>query len=289
MTTTPHDLRQLADRFSEGWHDGIKIDASDVILLTDAAAEIERLRQIAHLIGNIFVHGNFKAETYNERQLEKLLRAEGFFWDSLAEFEAALTIKLLPLPSLSTSRPLRKAIIEWTNAEIGIEATECCSAMSTGQCNDCPLTAPIRPQAAQPYGPEVTTDAAVKKLCGSLREDLDYAWTWHCNIAMMAFDAGCPHDAANEGAARFMQLLAGVDTRKHPGFAGTQTQPMQNDAAQQPAPAWHYAPTVPGLWICQQAYTGNMQAFEVTDPVALAMNLEIEGRWYGPIPMEDQT
>jgi len=57
----------------------------------------------------------------------------------------------------------------------------------------------------------------------------------------------------------------------------------------QTAPAWHYAPTVPGLWMCQQAYTGNMQAFEVTDPVALAMNLEIEGRWYGPIPMEDQT
>jgi len=25
----PNDLRKLADRFSEGWHDGIKIDASD--------------------------------------------------------------------------------------------------------------------------------------------------------------------------------------------------------------------------------------------------------------------
>lgn len=31
------DLRALADRFSEGWHDGIKIDASDIVLLSDAA------------------------------------------------------------------------------------------------------------------------------------------------------------------------------------------------------------------------------------------------------------
>ena len=31
------DLRSLADRFSEGWHDGIKIDASDILLLSDAA------------------------------------------------------------------------------------------------------------------------------------------------------------------------------------------------------------------------------------------------------------
>jgi hypothetical protein len=31
------ELRQLADKFSEGWHDGIKIDASDIVLLADAA------------------------------------------------------------------------------------------------------------------------------------------------------------------------------------------------------------------------------------------------------------
>jgi hypothetical protein len=32
----------LADRFSEGWHDGIKIDASDIVLLTDVANAIEQ-------------------------------------------------------------------------------------------------------------------------------------------------------------------------------------------------------------------------------------------------------
>lgn len=31
------DLEKLADRFSEGWHTGIQIDASDVMLLLDSA------------------------------------------------------------------------------------------------------------------------------------------------------------------------------------------------------------------------------------------------------------
>jgi hypothetical protein len=35
-------LRELADRFSEGWHDGIKIDASDIMLLAMAASAIEQ-------------------------------------------------------------------------------------------------------------------------------------------------------------------------------------------------------------------------------------------------------
>ena len=52
--------------------------------------DAERYRKIANLIGNIFVHGNFKAETYNERELEKLLREVGCFWETLAEFDAAI-------------------------------------------------------------------------------------------------------------------------------------------------------------------------------------------------------
>ena len=38
------ELRELADRFSEGWHDGIKIDASDIMLLSMAASQIEQSR-----------------------------------------------------------------------------------------------------------------------------------------------------------------------------------------------------------------------------------------------------
>lgn len=55
------------------------------------ARDVERLRRIAWLIGCIFVHGNFKAETFNERELEKLLRENGTFWDSLEQFDAALS------------------------------------------------------------------------------------------------------------------------------------------------------------------------------------------------------
>jgi hypothetical protein len=50
----------------------------------------EKYRRIAWLIGSIFVHGKFKAETHNETELEKLLRETGNFWESIADFDAAL-------------------------------------------------------------------------------------------------------------------------------------------------------------------------------------------------------
>ena len=49
-------------------------------------------------------------------------------------------------------------------------------------------------------------------------------------------------------------------------------------------PAWHDAPTCAGLWVCRQAITDNVQAYEVTDQVALNRNLKLKGQWYGPIP-----
>ncbi len=135
--------------------------------------------------------------------------------------------------------------------------------------------------------PEPSTEVAVGKLCKSLREDLDYAWAWHCNIAMAAFDAGCPHDVANEGAARFMQLLAGVDTREHPAFQGTQDHPMRNDKTAPAQPAWHDAPTVPGVWICDEGdicYTWTAHNIEILDQFDPGDGL----RWYGPIPEDRQ-
>ncbi len=58
--------------------------------LTALRKEAAGLKRIAWLIGSIYVHGNFKAETMNERELESLLRANGTFWESLADFDAAL-------------------------------------------------------------------------------------------------------------------------------------------------------------------------------------------------------
>ena len=54
-------------------------------------------------------------------------------------------------------------------------------------------------------------------------------------------------------------------------------------------PAWHDAPTVPGLWVCRQAITDNVQAYEVTDQMALNRNLKLKGQWYGPIPEDKQS
>lgn len=59
----------------------------------DLEAENARLRKIAWLIGSIFVHGNFKAETSNERELETLLRENGTFWESLADFDARAALE----------------------------------------------------------------------------------------------------------------------------------------------------------------------------------------------------
>lgn len=56
---------------------------------TEPTEELIRLRKIALLIGNIFVHGNFIAETANERELEELLRENGTFYDNLEEFDVA--------------------------------------------------------------------------------------------------------------------------------------------------------------------------------------------------------
>ncbi len=59
-------------------------------------------------------------------------------------------------------------------------------------------------------------------------------------------------------------------------------------AAKATRPAWHDAPTCAGLWVCRQAITDNVQAYEVTDQMALNRNLKLKGQWYGPIPEDRQ-
>lgn len=47
----------------------------------------------------------------------------------------------------------------------------------------------------------------------AMKTDPSYAWGWHCNLAMMAYDAGAPHDEANARAADFMEIVFDADTR----------------------------------------------------------------------------
>lgn len=53
---------------------------------------------------------------------------------------------------------------------------------------------------------------AVKALSYAFKLDPDFAWTWHCNLAMMAIDAGAPYVHAQRSAANFMKTLFGADT-----------------------------------------------------------------------------
>lgn len=38
----------------------------------------------------------------------------------------------------------------------------------------------------------------------AVNEDDEYAWSWHCSIAVSVMDAGGNHKDANKAAARFM-------------------------------------------------------------------------------------
>ena len=67
-------------------------------------------------------------------------------------------------------------------------------------------------------GKSMSTKTAYETLRVALQSDSSYAWGWHCNIAMSAYDAGCDYIIANKGAASFMQLAFGVDTTKLPEY-----------------------------------------------------------------------
>ena len=54
------------------------------------SVDVPRLVRVAELIGSIFYYGDFKAETLNERELEKELRALGYFFESEDELMAKL-------------------------------------------------------------------------------------------------------------------------------------------------------------------------------------------------------
>lgn len=50
-------------------------------------------------------------------------------------------------------------------------------------------------------------------------QDPDYAWGWHCNLAMPIMDAtGITHEQANMAAAHLMQHLWKCDITTHPNY-----------------------------------------------------------------------
>lgn len=70
---------------------------------------MDNKERICFLIGSIYFYGNFKAETANERELEKLLREEGFFFDSEDQLMAALKQQKAGAAT-SPNKPMAKSL-----------------------------------------------------------------------------------------------------------------------------------------------------------------------------------
>lgn len=62
---------------------------------------------------------------------------------------------------------------------------------------------------------------ALDVLSNAMKNDSEYAWTWHCNLAMMAVDAGAGYKEANERASSFMLGLFGINTAENPCYKVT--------------------------------------------------------------------
>jgi len=69
----------------------------------------------------------------------------------------------------------------------------------------------LREALAEQPAQQEPVPAAMKTVIQAMQQDPDYAWSWHCNIAMAFVDAGGDHYTGNQGAARFMKMLANVE------------------------------------------------------------------------------
>lgn len=66
----------------------------------------------------------------------------------------------------------------------------------------------------------------MQALHAAIHADPEYAWSWHCNLAVPIMDAaGTSHKDANRAAALIMAQVFGYDITTHPHFVwGKSTQ-----------------------------------------------------------------
>lgn len=64
--------------------------------------------------------------------------------------------------------------------------------------------------------------SAMQSLTAALQADSEYAWSWHCNLAMPIMDSlKCSHTQANQAAATLMQHLFHIDIRRNRNWSNT--------------------------------------------------------------------
>lgn len=65
----------------------------------------------------------------------------------------------------------------------------------------------------------ITIAQAFARLKAAIADDPDYAWAWHCNLAMPIKDElDVSHEQANQAAARLMRHTFDFDSAEHPYF-----------------------------------------------------------------------
>ena len=103
----------------------------------------------------------------------------------------------------------------------------------------------------------------------------DYSGTWY--------------DAAIRTLGAYRDAMNAIHERESPTFMG---EPVLRDEPDKPAdkpptPAWHDAPTEPGIWLCDE---GGPDCYTSTAHNIVLLNdpaLKDDGcRWYGPIPQD---
>jgi hypothetical protein len=67
------------------------------------------------------------------------------------------------------------------------------------------------------------SNMSIKKELGvikkAMEEDSDFAWSWHCNLAMPIKDlTNLPHRKCNQIAAFLMKHLFEIDTSENPNY-----------------------------------------------------------------------
>lgn len=65
---------------------------------------------------------------------------------------------------------------------------------------------------------QISVVQAMRVLSAAMKTDPDYAWSWHCNLAMAMYDQGCDPVQANKGAASFMATCFDLDTKLNPHY-----------------------------------------------------------------------
>jgi hypothetical protein len=93
---------------------------------------------------------------------------------------------------------------------------------------DGPVDAPDAP-CSPPMPPRTDVQQALQVISKAMQEDPDFAWSWHSNIAMTAFDAGAPHAEANARAADFMSRAFSVNTRDSEAYRSNQAVHTQQE------------------------------------------------------------